>query len=243
MRRFVSALAVGFGLWVAVAAVPAKATGPAGCGQAKSDAGDPDEKSADKPADGKKSAPAKKSAAKTRKPRPQKRVQRFTIEEGVYTSDDGLTDLTGRLQAATKDGLLVVFVERALAGDKKQRGTGNLFLRIQADGDVVEQKIVHRQFYFLDAREPAKFSPKGLVILDAFYGTGIWGEDRMVDVRKLLADRISNNEIDIPVKDLVEPIPDPAGGLSKALIVRYAVNGVPLVAMFEEHETVQLPLR
>jgi hypothetical protein len=215
----------------------------AACLQDKKDDADPDDKPAAKSADGKKSAGTKKSTPKARKPRPQKRVQRFTVEQGVYASDDGVTDLTQRLQAATKDGLLVVFVEKALSEDKKQQKSGSLFLRIQADGDTVEQKIAHRQFYFLDARDPAKFSPKGLVILDAFYGSGLWGEDKMVDVKKLLSDKISNNEIDVPVKDLVEPIPDPAAGLSKALIVRFAVNGVPLVVMFEEHETVKLSLR
>lgn len=185
------------------------------------------------------SADGPKSATKPKKVRVRPRVQRLVVQQGFYRSDEDGTDLTQRLQKAVTDDLLVVFVEKSLSDDK-QKKMGELYVQVQLDGELSEHKVGHRKFLYLDARQPPKIPLQGLAILDAWYGTGIWGEDKMVDVKKALNGKVTKNRVKIDVKDLVTRIPDPAPGLPKALIVRYAVDGIPNVVMFEEHETIDL---
>lgn len=184
---------------------------------------------------------AAKASPKTRKARTKKRVQRLHVVQGFYRSDEDGTDLTQRFQQAVTDDLIVVFVEKSLSDDEKKK-TGELYLQVQFDGELSEHKVAHRKFIYLDGRDPPKIPASGLVILDAWYGTGIWGEDRMRDVKKELSAKVVMNKVEIAVKDLVENIADPAPGQSKALIVRFAFNGEPAVVMFEEHQTVKLGL-
>ena len=191
------------------------------------------------PTDAKSAAGTKKSVPKSKKVRAKKRVQRLFVQQGFYRSDEDDTDLTSRFQKAVTDDLLVVFVEKSLSDDKKKK-TGELYLQVQLDGELSEHKVGHRKFIYLDARDPPKIPLQGLAILDAWYGTGIWGEDKMVDVKRELSGKVVNNQVNIEIKDLVAGIPDPAPGSSKALIVRYAINGVSDVVMFEEHQTIEL---
>ncbi len=168
----------------------------------------------------------------------RKRPPRLVVTAAVFGSEAGSNDLTGRFQKAVQDDLLVVFVERALSDDKN-RAAGDLLLRAELDGMTIEQKVPHRKFLYLDAREPGKIPPKGLAILDAWYGAGIWGEETMVDVRTQLSGKVSRNRLQSSVKDLVAGVKDPAPGVAKALILRIAIDGVPQpVVMFEEHQTV-----
>jgi hypothetical protein len=162
----------------------------------------------------------------------------FAIEGAVFTSNGRVEDLTLRMQKAAKEGLLVVFVEPVLSSDRKN---GTLTLRIKQDGRSFDQNFAHRQFVFLDNRPIAEFPQQGLVILDAFYGTGIWGEGKMVDVKEAVKSHLQDNRVSVPVKTLVAKSTDPASGLSKVVIVRYAFNGRIGIAMFEEHKSVELP--
>jgi hypothetical protein len=196
-------------------------------------------KSSQKPADAKTGADAKKSASKPKKVRVRPRVQRLVVQQGWYRSDEDGTDLTQRLRTAVTDDLLVVFVEKSLSDDKKKK-MGEFYVQVQLDGELSEHQVGHRKFLYLDARHPPKIPPQGLVILDAWYGTGIWGEDKMVDVKRELSGKVVKDRVNIELKDLVAEIPDPAPNMSKALIVRYAINGMPDVVMFEEHQTIEL---
>lgn len=182
---------------------------------------------------------AKAKKATTKKANSLKQSQRLFVQQGFYRSNDHVTDLTSRLQKAVTNNVLVVFVETSLS-DNKKKPLGDFYVQVQIDGEVTEHKVGHRKFLYLDAREPAKIPPEGLVILDAWYGTGIWGEERMIDVKKELSDQIVKNSLKIDVKDLVKDITDPAPGMSKALIVRFAINGVPAIFLFEEHQTVEI---
>lgn len=190
---------------------------------------------------GSKSTSGKKPAPKAKKVRTKKRVQRLVVQQAFFKADDSVTDLTQRFQKAVQDDLLVVFVENSLSDDKR-RPNGDLFLQVQFDGELIEQKVGHRKYFYLDGRDPPKIPQQGLAIIDAWYGTGIWGEDTMVDVKKELSGRISMNRIRIPVKDFVAGMPDPAFGVSKALIVRFAINGEVQTSLFDEYGTVELGL-
>jgi|GEM_PF-5182501 len=194
---------------------------------------------ADDPDPSAKGAKAAKSQPKARKARVKKRMQRLFVQQGYYRSDQDGTDLTRRFQKAVTDDLLVVFVDKSLSDDKNKK-TGELYLQVQFDGEVSEHKVAHRKFIYLDGRDPPKIPASGLVILDAWYGTGIWGEDKMVDVKKELSAKVVMNQVNLYVKELVEKIPDPARGESKALIVRFAINGEPAVVMFEEDQIIKL---
>ena len=190
--------------------------------------------------------PAQVAAAPSRprsssaKPRPKKPAQQIAIAEARYGKPEANLDLTERMQQAAQEGLLVVFVEPFLAEGKF---SGELYLRGQLGKQPFEQKFNHRQFVFLDARPAPKPPKKGLAVLDAFYGAGIWGEGKMVDAKTFLNEREKGGRIDVTVKELVAKIPDPAPGTSKALIVRYALDGETRLAIFEEHQTVRLGAR
>jgi len=174
------------------------------------------------------------------KPTPKKPAQQITVAEARYGKPEANVDLTERIQKAAQDGLLVVFVEPFLADGKFG---GELDLRGQLGKQLFERKFGHRQFVFLDARPAPKPPKKGLAVLDAFYGAGIWGEGKMVDAKALLSEREKGGRIDVTVKEFVAKIPDPAPGTSKVLIVRYALDGETRLAIFEEHQTVRLGAR
>lgn len=175
--------------------------------------------------------------ASSAKPRPKKPAQQIAVAEARYGKPEANVDLTARMQKAAQDGLLVVFVEPFLSEGKFG---GELYLRGQLGKQPFEQKFGHRQFAFLDARPAPKPPKKGLVIFDAFYGAGVWGEGTMIDAKTLLSERLKNGRIDVSVKELVAKTPDPAPGTSKVLIVRYAIDGNVRLEMFEEHQTVRL---
>jgi len=162
----------------------------------------------------------------------EKPLPEFQILSAVYGSPVGGTDLTPRFERAAKGGLLVVFVEPVLIDDRKQ---GELVLRVKIGNIKKDLRYTHRKYVFLDSRPAAKYPPKGLTVLDAFYGTGVWGEDKMIDVKKELQQHIHKDQISVPVQDLVRGLPDPARGQSKVVIVRYALDGLVQTAMFEEH--------
>ncbi len=155
-----------------------------------------------------------------------------------YESAAARVDLTDRLQKAAQDGLLVVFVEPVLSGGKF---TGDLFLRVQnGTKPAAEQRHGNRSLIFMDVRPPEKTASRGLVVLDALYGTGIWTEGEMVDVRDVLKSHVKNDQVRVSVKDLVAKIPDPSPGKSKVLIVRYKLDKATAIRKIEEHETLEL---
>ncbi len=168
---------------------------------------------------------------------PDRRSQ-FTVVAALFGSGTNTTDLTQRVQQASKRGLLVIFVESILSQDRR---IGELILVVENGSKRENLKFSHRQLVFLDARENPKIESRGFKILEAYYGTGIWSEKTMVDATELLERRLEGNRTDFTVRELVSSIPDPAFGHSKVLIVRYALNGrIQKPVMFEEHETVKL---
>jgi hypothetical protein len=178
-----------------------------------------------------------RSRSSSARPRRKSPAQQITVAEARYGKPEANIDLTERIQKVAGDGLLVAFVEPFLA---ERKFGGELYLRGQLGKQPFEQKFGHRQFVFLDARPAPKPPKKGLAVLDAFYGAGVWGEEKMVDVKPLLSEREKGGRIDVSVKELVAKTPDPAPGTSKVLIVRYALDGNVRLEMFEEHQTVRL---
>ena len=161
----------------------------------------------------------------------------FEILEAKYGTKDQSADLTERMQAAAKDGLLVAFVEQELSS---QKFGGELTLKWKAGGEVREDKVPHRRFAFLDARPVPESPPQGLAIHDAYFGTGILGEGQMVDVKEPLAKLVKDNVLDVDAKEFNSKLPDPAVGKSKVLIVRYALDGEVRTELFEEQGRLKL---
>lgn len=185
-----------------------------------------------------KTEPTAKIAAPAVKTKPaEKPAPPFSVVSARYGSTSAGTDLTERMQAASKGGLLVVFVESSLASDKQQ---GELYLRVKTGTATNDLKFTHRQFVLLDHRPAPKIADQGLQILDAWYGAGILGEKKMVDVKDLLAAEVADDRVSLPVKKLIGSVADPAFGVFKALIVRYALDGQIKTELFDEDEEVKL---
>lgn len=161
----------------------------------------------------------------------------LTVLAAEYGTATQRVDLKERLQKAADAGLLVVFVEQELSGGTT---VGDLSLRLQLGNKITDQRFGHRQFVFVDAREPPRIPQQGLAILDAFYGTGIWTEGKMVDVKKLVNALVKDDRVRVPVREIASKFSDPAFGQSKVLIVRFALDGHIETVMFEEHQTVEL---
>lgn len=180
-------------------------------------------------------APAAGAAPKTKKAAP-KPVLPFTILGARYGSDSGSVDLTQRLQQAAKGGLLVLDVHNTLTPER--RVGGRLLLRAKIGPQVSDLKFDDGEFVFLDAREPEKVKGNGLTILDAYYGTGIWGEEMMVDVKDRVVAAAAAGK-SIFVRELVSGLKDPASGKPKVLIIRYAKQGKIGIDRYEEGNEVK----
>ena len=158
----------------------------------------------------------------------------FSVESARY----GTTDLTERMRTAAQDKLLVAFVESDLSINRQ---TGELSLRLRTENGFIHRNYPNRQFVFLDARPPRPVPEKGFVVLDAFYGTGIWGEGRMIDIKSQMEAQTRNGAPSIPIRQLVSGIRDPAFGFSKIVIVYYSLDGRVHVKAFEEHQSFTIP--
>lgn len=180
-------------------------------------------------------APAAGGAPKAKKTAP-KILLPFTILGARYGSDSSNVDLTQRLQQAAKGGLLVLDVNNTLTVER--RVGGRLLLRAKIGPQVSDMTFDDREIVFLDAREPAKIKGNGLVILDAFYGTGIWGEEMMVDVKDRVATAAAAGK-NTTVRDIINGLKDPCFGKPKILIVRYAQQGRIGIERFEEDDEVK----
>src|SRR5262249_14653084 len=164
-------------------------------------------------------------------------VAPLKVLAATYGSGERKVDLTARMQKGADGGLLVAFVEPALSDGK---ASGELLLRYRVADQEQQRTFRHREFVFLDVREPLPVPARGLVIREALYGAGIWGEGRMVDVKQRLRAQVENDRVEVNVKDLVSGISDPASGVSKVLIVRYALDGRDTFIHFDEHMSVRL---
>lgn len=153
-----------------------------------------------------------------------------------YGSESSSVDLTQRLQQAAKGGLLVLDVNNTLTVER--RVGGRLLLRARVGRQVTDMAFDDREVVFLDAREPAKIKGNGLVILDAFYGTGIWGEQMMVDVKDRVTTAAAAGK-NTTVGEIVSGLKDPCFGKPKILIVRYSQQGRIGIERYEEGDEVK----
>ncbi|MDB5341613.1 MAG: hypothetical protein JWN70_7232 [Planctomycetaceae bacterium] len=155
----------------------------------------------------------------------------------ILDADYGGVNLTQRMQAAANGGLLVVCVDKSMAEVEQD---GVLSLRWQIGNDVKEQTYKDKEIVFIDGRKLPLNKIKGLEILEIFYGTGIWGEQTMLDARQTLFIKLQQNPNNLQARNLMAALGDPVFGVPKFLIIRYVVNGKEFVKKFGEGQIVQL---
>jgi hypothetical protein len=87
-----------------------------------------------------------------------------------------------------------------------------------------------------ESKETKKISESELTIIEAKYGKN----EKCIDVKKALNDRISNNKLNVTVKNKLFS-KDPAPNVLKELIVTYSINDSIKTITIPEHGVLSLP--
>lgn len=166
----------------------------------------------------------------------------LVILEAKYGARETWVDLTERVGAASRSGLLIMVAHSALVGKDPVPGVSKqLKLRYRLQGRVYEQSYGDHSVVLLDDRPagPAR-TGTGLDIIEAWFGGGVLGEGGWVDVTEHLRLHVPGNRLSLTVSDAMQGAPAARADGPKALVVRYSFEGHVLTTPFREDDVLAL---
>ena len=168
-------------------------------------------------------------------------IDGLTIVDARWGAGNKWADVTAPVRSGVRDGrYLATVIADALGGKDPASGTRKQLVvryRVAGDPQTRTETFDDYQLVYLGVDDPAVSQEPGLTLLEAKYGAGkIW-----VDVLDRLKPLVKDNSLAVRA-DRAASV-DPLPGATKALFVRYALNGRTAHASAVEGKELRINVR
>ena len=153
----------------------------------------------------------------------------LVVLEAQYGTRGTWVDLTERVRAASTSGTLAVVANgTTVPVDPVPSKSKHFRIRFLLDGRTFDHVYDEGSFIYLDGRAAPEVPAKGLKVLQAYCGQGIYGElqngqSRMFDITQHLQSLVRDDQLKCSLEDAAKAVQQPVS--PKWFLIRYAFHG------------------
>lgn len=153
----------------------------------------------------------------------------LVVLEAQYGTRGTWIDLSDRIRAASASGILAVVANgTTVPVDPVPSKSKHFRIRFLIDGRTFDHVYDEGSFIYLDGREIPEIPEKGLKVLQAYCGQGIYGElqngqPRMFDITQHLQSLVRDDHLNCSMGEATKAIQQSV--FPKWFLIRYAFNG------------------
>ncbi len=153
----------------------------------------------------------------------------LVVLEAQYGTRGTWVDLTDRIRAASASGILAVVANGTTVPiDPVPSKSKHFRIRFLLDGRTFDHIYDEGSFIYLDGRAIPEVPEKGIKVLQAYCGQGIYGElqngqPRMFDITEHLQSLVRDDQLNCSMGDATKTIQYSVS--PKWFLIRYAFNG------------------